>query len=111
MRWNRVIVVGSGVAGAAIAERLLGADKAGEVLMLEAGPDIVMGDRRRWLDFVATDRRPYQDGEDIDSEYVSGPGDNEPQGISPVRAGRLDDSLGWVVPPLQTGGLRFENGG
>ena len=73
MRWNRVIVVGSGVAGAAIAERLLGADKAGEVLMLEAGPDIVMGDRRRWLDFVATDRRPYQDGEDIDSEYVSGP--------------------------------------
>src|ERR1700738_4502803 len=50
MTARRIIIVGSGVAAAQVATRLLSRDKSLSILMLEAGPNIVMRDRRKWQD-------------------------------------------------------------
>ena len=54
-----VLLVGSGVAAATIAKRLLDANPSASILMLEAGDRIPEKDRRAWWDFVVTQRLPY----------------------------------------------------
>jgi len=56
---RRVVIVGSGVAGALVAQSLLARDPSCSILMLEAGPSIAMRDRRKWLDLVTADTNPY----------------------------------------------------
>jgi choline dehydrogenase-like flavoprotein len=53
------VIVGSGVAGATIAGRLLEANHSTTILMLEAGPEIEAKNRRFWWDYVVLDRKPY----------------------------------------------------
>jgi choline dehydrogenase-like flavoprotein len=55
---TRILIVGSGVAGATIAEGLLGRG-LGPVVMLEAGARVPMRRYRQWLDFLTTGRAPY----------------------------------------------------
>lgn len=58
------IIVGSGVAGATIASRLLDFNHNTSILILEAGPFVKARDRRHWWDFVVLGIRPYSHGAD-----------------------------------------------
>lgn len=53
------VFVGSGVAGATVAQGLLEHDPSTAILMLEAGPEVPAKDRRAWWDYVVFDRKPY----------------------------------------------------
>lgn len=70
-----IVIVGSGPAGAAIAETVLttkSADKASpSVIMLEAGPSVLMQDKRKWWDHVLRKETPYDECEDKVDEYKS----------------------------------------
>jgi choline dehydrogenase-like flavoprotein len=68
MTVRRIIIVGSGVAAAQVATRLLSRDKSLSILMLEAGPDIVMRDRRKWQDMVTAGSDPYEANKETDAD-------------------------------------------
>ena len=82
-RETRILIVGSGVAGGLLAERLL-ERKLGPVTMLEAGPDVKMRDRRVWLDQVMAHRLPYDHLGDLEKDF-------EAQGVQGwnIQGGRL----------------------
>ena len=63
------VFVGSGVAGATVASRLLEKDPTTSILVLEAGPEIVTKNRRYWWDYVVHDRKPYASTYDQPGEY------------------------------------------
>ncbi|HEV8579124.1 MAG TPA: GMC family oxidoreductase [Thermoanaerobaculia bacterium] len=65
---THTLIVGSGVAGGLIAERLLAAGM-GPVTMLEAGANLKMRDRRSWLDFVTAGTIPYAGLSDVAGDY------------------------------------------
>lgn len=67
---SRAIVIGSGVAGSFMAHKLLDLGVS-EVVMLEAGREIPMGDPAWWFRFVATGRTPYQDDYDTTEDFTS----------------------------------------
>ena len=58
---STVVIVGSGVAGALVARKLLQSGGDFQITMLEAGPDFRTGDYRMWLDHVMAGRDPYED--------------------------------------------------
>ncbi|MEM7213976.1 MAG: GMC family oxidoreductase [Pseudomonadota bacterium] len=64
MTLGKVAIVGSGVAGATIADILLGNDAASKIVMFEAGNEVVMRDHRKWLDYITTGSLPYYWNED-----------------------------------------------
>lgn len=53
------LIIGSGVAAAAIAKRLLAVDPAASILMLEAGQRVKMQDAAIWQDYVVSNKLPY----------------------------------------------------
>ncbi len=67
-----IVIVGSGIAAAVAADE---ASRRGRyrILMLEAGPDLVMRDERVWLDYVMTSggRLPQEDLYDRPGEYTA----------------------------------------
>jgi choline dehydrogenase-like flavoprotein len=65
------IIVGSGVAGTTVATKLLEADPNTPILMLEAGPQVPMKDRRYWWDYVIYGRKAYDPCEDRDGDNPS----------------------------------------
>lgn len=54
-----LLLIGSGVAAAALAKRLLDQDPKASILMLEAGDRIPARDRSLWWHFVTTGKLPY----------------------------------------------------
>lgn len=70
------VIIGSGVAGSALATSLLESDADTSILMLEAGPVVPMRDRRSWWDYVLSYEKPYTQCYDF-------PGDNESVGLTP----------------------------
>jgi choline dehydrogenase-like flavoprotein len=77
------LIIGSGVAGGLIAERLLARGR-GPVTMLDAGPNVLMRDRRSWLDALMSGSLPY-------NNLGDSRGDFEASGSSPwnLRGSRL----------------------
>lgn len=69
-RSTKILIVGSGVAGAVIANELL-SKGLGPITMLEAGPTIVMRDKRKWLDLVMAGKPAYASSEDRSEDYVA----------------------------------------
>lgn len=65
------IIIGSGVAGSTVATKLLEAHPETPILMLEAGPQIPMKDRRYWWDYVLYKRKAYDPCEDRDGDNPS----------------------------------------
>ena len=55
-----VLVVGSGVAGALLARRLLESKKDYQITMFEAGPDIGAVSHRKWLDHLMAGANPWK---------------------------------------------------
>lgn len=80
---TNVLIVGSGVVGGLIAEKLL-EKKIGPIVMLDAGPALKMRDRRIWLDALMTGKFPYNNLTDTKDDY-------EAQGTPPwqIEGGRL----------------------
>lgn len=64
MEWQTVII-GSGVAAAAVASKLLDRDPGHALLLLEAGPRVPSKDRRLWWDFVLSGRSAYDHCHDL----------------------------------------------
>ncbi len=54
-----VLIVGSGVAGALLARRLLETKKNYQITMFEAGPDIGAVSHRKWLDHLMAHANPW----------------------------------------------------
>lgn len=70
------LIVGSGVAGAAIAQKLLKKDSNASILMLEAGTKVAMRDFAHYQNLVVTGRRPYDDRQDLAYPERDRPGEN-----------------------------------
>ncbi|TWU09733.1 Fructose dehydrogenase large subunit [Allorhodopirellula heiligendammensis] len=62
------VIIGSGVAGALVAQRLLAKKPATSIAIVEAGKRVPLKDRRKWWDFVATGINPYDDFHDLPIE-------------------------------------------
>jgi choline dehydrogenase-like flavoprotein len=68
-----VLIIGSGPAGAAVADTLLKSPRQPSVLMLEAGRPVPMGDERKWWDFLLRNKEvPYKDRGDYESDFRCG---------------------------------------
>lgn len=67
------VFIGSGVAAATVARRILAHDPGASILMLDAGPEVEAKNRRYWWDYVIHDRKPYDYTYDI-------PGENSTKG-------------------------------
>jgi choline dehydrogenase-like flavoprotein len=65
------VLVGSGVAGATVAKRLLARAPATRILILEAGDKVPAKDRRAWWDYVVLNRKPYEYAQDQAGETAS----------------------------------------
>src|SRR5215468_3985556 len=65
---TNVLIVGSGIAGGLIAEQLL-EQGIRPVTMCEAGPHVLMADRRLWLDAITTGQYPYNHLKDTLEDY------------------------------------------
>lgn len=63
------ILVGAGVAAATVARKLLEADRATSILILEAGPRVPERDRRGWWNYVIDGSKPYDFARDKKHEY------------------------------------------
>ncbi|CAB3755675.1 GMC oxidoreductase [Paraburkholderia solisilvae] len=53
------LIIGSGVAATALANRLLAHDKSADILLLEAGQKVQMKDSAIWHDYVVSGKLPY----------------------------------------------------
>jgi choline dehydrogenase-like flavoprotein len=93
-----VLIVGSGVVGGLIAEKLLERG-VGFITMLEAGPDVKMRDRRTWLDVVMAgeEKLPYKHLTDTKEDY-------EATGVQPWQ-------IEWGGRLLARGGSTLHWGG
>lgn len=67
----RYVFIGSGVAGATVAKRLLEREPATSILMLDAGPYVKPKDRRYWWDYIIFGRKPYDYCYDIQGENTT----------------------------------------
>ena len=65
MREFNYVIIGSGVAAASIAQKLLAKDSKASVIILEAGKRVPLKDRRKWWDFISTGINPYDDFHDL----------------------------------------------
>jgi choline dehydrogenase-like flavoprotein len=61
----QTVLIGAGVAGAAIAKALLDDDPDHHLLVIDAGPRPLLKDRRSWWDYVISGRAAYADLHDL----------------------------------------------
>lgn len=100
IRHADTLIIGSGVAAAAISQRLLNDDARADILILEAGARVKMQDGALWQEYVvsnaATSSLPYSRYYDLDYPERDQPGENM--------------SVGKTVMPLN-GARAFNFGG
>lgn len=63
------LLIGSGVAAATVAMRLLEHDRNASILVLEAGDRIPAKDRRAWWDYVVAKKLPYDYTYDVETDH------------------------------------------
>lgn len=105
MRNTKTIVIGSGIAAVAVARRLLQKDTNAEILLLEAGQDLAIGQNRsydeevlrKWNDFVLTGKAPTKAFEDdLQDATITGTGNLVLAGSRLiVRGGSTNHWGGW----------------
>ncbi len=106
MSGTTTVIIGSGVAAAALARRLLTNDASARVVILEAGGDFPVADYRKWLDFVMTQVPPTRAFEENESDSeINRDGGFGLAGARLFCRGRRDEPLGWLVPENETRGL------
>jgi choline dehydrogenase-like flavoprotein len=80
MTTTDVLIIGSGIAAAAIANRLLEADSKRDILILEAGTKVKMQDQALWADFMVSgasySKLPYYKYNDLNYPERDQPGEN-----------------------------------
>ena len=59
------LIIGSGVAAAAVASKLLKQDPNADILILEAGPRVKMKDYAKFQEYVVSGKLPYKMCEDL----------------------------------------------
>lgn len=70
------LIIGSGVAAAAIAQRLLNKDPQASILVLEAGGSVKMQDYSIWANYLVSGRLPYEKYYDLPYPDRDHPGEN-----------------------------------
>jgi len=70
------LIIGSGVAAAALAQRLLAYDPKASILMLEAGSSVKMKDAALWQEYLVNNKLPYDTYQDADYPARGQPGEN-----------------------------------
>jgi choline dehydrogenase-like flavoprotein len=70
------LIIGSGVAAAALAQRLLARDPRASILMLEAGRSVKMKDAALWQDYLVSGKLPYDPFQDADYPERGQQGEN-----------------------------------
>jgi len=70
------LIIGSGVAAAALAQRLLANNPNASILMLEAGRKVKMKDAALWQDYVVSGKLPYTKYYDLPYPERDGEGEN-----------------------------------
>lgn len=116
----QTIVVGSGVAAAAVVRGVLAADPGHAPLVLEAGPRVPVRDRRMWWDFVIHNAAPYDHCHDLplpggtatecENELVHAPASPDGTGAKTVWEFRGSRMMGYGGSTFHWGGwgLRFK---
>ena len=83
-----VLIIGSGVAAAALASRLLQNDPQRDILIIEAGTRVKMQDQALWDDFMVSGnayaKLPYYKYNDLDYPERDAPGENRNVGATVV---------------------------
>ena len=62
------VIVGSGVAGAIVADGILRSKPGASIAVIEAGRRVPLKNRRKWWDFISTGVNPYDDFHDLPIE-------------------------------------------
>lgn len=85
------LIIGSGVAAAAISQRLLESDPGASILLLEAGERVKTKDFGIWEHYLVTGRLPYDGNRDLDYPQRDSPGENSSIGKTamPLLGARL----------------------
>ncbi|GAA3533673.1 GMC family oxidoreductase [Zobellella aerophila] len=78
------LIIGSGVAAAALSQRLLGANPDAAILILEAGAKVKMQDAALWEDYLITGKLPYDKYKDLPYPERDEPGQNLSIGATEV---------------------------
>lgn len=78
------LIIGSGVAATAIAQRLLEKDPRASILILEAGRRVKTKDFALWENYLVTGRLPYQQCWDLDYPQKDYPGENLSTGATGI---------------------------
>ncbi len=90
------VIIGSGVAGAIVAKRLLDHDASASIAVVEAGKRVPLKDRRKWWDFVSTAANPYDDYHDLPIESENQSVGKEPWTFRESRLmGRGGSTVHW----------------
>lgn len=90
-----VLIIGSGVAATALANRLLQADPGRDILILEAGTKVKMQDQALWADFMVSGssyaKLPYYKYNDLPYPDRDTPGENRNIGktVVPLNGARV----------------------
>ena len=100
------LIIGSGVAATAVAQRLLEADPFASVTILEAGNRIKTKDFALWEDYLLTGKLPYDPYKDLKYPARETPGENASVGgtIVPLEGARV---FGYGGSTMHWGGWSF----
>ena len=100
------VIIGSGVAAAALSQRLLELDPQASILMLEAGPRVKTQDFGLWENFLITRDTPYKPYLDLPFPAQDREGENANTGIA---SGEMMDArvMAYGGSTLHWGGWSF----
>lgn len=101
-----ILIIGSGVAAAAIADRILQKDRMASILILEAGPRVKLKDYALWQNYLVTGQLPYDPCKDQNYADRDHPGENMSVGGTqiPLAGARV---MTWGGSTIHWGGWSF----